>query len=81
MIDIRDGMKDCASLGINYVNDIIDEICLNLIECIFNFKIHILKLPFLCEIKILYDMYQIIGRSFSINKILSLSLDIFLVMP
>ncbi len=29
MIDIRDGMKGCASLGVNDVNDIIDEICLN----------------------------------------------------
>ncbi len=29
MIDIRDGMKECASLNINDVNDIIDEICLN----------------------------------------------------
>ncbi len=29
MIDIRDGMKECASLGVNDVNDIIDEICLN----------------------------------------------------
>ncbi len=29
MIDIRDGMEECASLSINHVNDIIDEICLN----------------------------------------------------
>ncbi len=29
MIDIRYGMKECASLGVNDVNDIIDEICLN----------------------------------------------------
>ncbi len=29
MIDIRDGMKECASLSMNDVNDIIDEICLN----------------------------------------------------
>ncbi len=29
MIDIRDGMKECASLDENDVNDIIDEICLN----------------------------------------------------
>ncbi len=29
MIDIRDGMKECASLVVNDVNDIIDEICLN----------------------------------------------------
>ncbi len=29
MIYIRDGMKECASLGVNDVNDIIDEICLN----------------------------------------------------
>ncbi len=29
MIDIRDGMKECASLGVNDVNDIIDKICLN----------------------------------------------------
>ncbi len=28
-IDIRDGMKECASLDVNDVNDIIDEICLN----------------------------------------------------
>ncbi len=35
MIDIRDGMNEYASLGVNDVNDIIDEICLNWIECIF----------------------------------------------
>ncbi len=29
MIDIRDGMKEFASLGMNNVNDIIDKICLN----------------------------------------------------
>ncbi len=29
MIDIRDGMKEYASLLVNDVNDIIDEICLN----------------------------------------------------
>ncbi len=29
MIDTRDGIKKCASLGMNDVNDIIDEICLN----------------------------------------------------
>ncbi len=29
MIDIRDDMKECASLDMNAVNDIIDEICLN----------------------------------------------------
>ncbi len=29
MISIRDCMKECASLGVNDVNDIIDEICLN----------------------------------------------------
>ncbi len=29
MIDIRDGMRKCTSLGVNDVNDIIDEICLN----------------------------------------------------
>ncbi len=31
MINIRDGMKGCASQGMNNVNDIIDEICINLI--------------------------------------------------
>ncbi len=35
MFDIRDGMKECASLGVNDVNDIIDEICINYNECIF----------------------------------------------
>ncbi len=34
MIDIRDSLKECAFLGINGVNDIIDEICLNWIESI-----------------------------------------------
>ncbi len=29
MIHIRDGMKECVSLGVNDINDIIDEICLN----------------------------------------------------
>ncbi len=29
MIDTRDVVKECASLGVNDVNDIIDEICLN----------------------------------------------------
>ncbi len=29
MIDIRDGMKVCASLGVNDGNDIVDEICIN----------------------------------------------------
>ncbi len=29
MIDIRDGMRECASLGGNDFNDITDEICLN----------------------------------------------------
>ncbi len=29
MIDIKDGMTECASLSVNDVNDIIDEICLN----------------------------------------------------
>ncbi len=29
MIDMRDGMKECASLGVNDINDLIDEICLN----------------------------------------------------
>ncbi len=29
MIDIKDGMKKCACLGMNDVNDIIDEMCLN----------------------------------------------------
>ncbi len=29
MIDIRDDMKECASLDANDVNDIIDKICLN----------------------------------------------------
>ncbi len=29
MTDIRDGMKECASLGMYDVNDIIEEICLN----------------------------------------------------
>ncbi len=37
MIDVRDGMKECASLGVNDVNDIIDEICLDRIECILHF--------------------------------------------
>ncbi len=36
MIEIRDGMKECASLGMNVAIDIIDEICLNCIECILN---------------------------------------------
>ncbi len=49
MIDIRDGMRECASLGGNDFNDITDEICLNWIECIFK----TFKVPFLCEIKIL----------------------------
>ncbi len=29
MIDIRDDMKKCASLCMNDVNNVIDEICLN----------------------------------------------------
>ncbi len=37
MNDIRDGMKECAPLGVNDVDDIIDKICLNWIECICNF--------------------------------------------
>ncbi len=51
MIIIRDGMKKCASLGVNDFNDIIDEICLNWTECILIF---FNKSAFLCEIKILY---------------------------
>ncbi len=37
MINIRDDITECASLGMNDANDIIDEICLNRIECIFYF--------------------------------------------
>ncbi len=37
MIDIIDVMKECAYLGANDVNDIIDEICFNSIECILKF--------------------------------------------
>ncbi len=46
MIDIRDGMKECAPLSVNDVNDIIDEIYLNWMECMFKFNVYFLKCLF-----------------------------------
>ncbi len=35
MIDISGGMKECASLGMDDVNDIIDETCFNWLNVSF----------------------------------------------
>ncbi len=58
MIDIRDGTQECASLNMNDVNDIINKICLNWIECIFNFNVYFLKFLFVRNKDIIIKRYQ-----------------------
>ncbi len=45
IIDIRDDMEECASVGMNDVNNIINKQCLNWIECICNVNIYF-NVPF-----------------------------------
>ncbi len=45
MIDVRES-HERVQVGMNDVNDIIDEICLNSIKCIFLFYLICFKVPF-----------------------------------